>query len=211
LETPFLSLDVLLQLELMPANNSIAIQTLGLVWSTTPVLAPKMVIVTTRMDAPTTNVSLPDQLLTARTLQLIVSLHFPMEDVLKELSIPPPMQLDMTSMLILLTFPTILLMETETRLQLHLSIATNLLVMEEFQVLTNASLCPTPLTNANVPKLLALPLLAKTTFANPTDKLQDGINFLPLAFLDMFQTATLETSARTNTATLLGLIRILQL
>jgi hypothetical protein len=131
-----------------------------------------------------------------------------MEDVLKDLCIQPPMQLDTVSGIILLSFQIILIMQTACQLQLDLSVVINLLVMLVNQALINAILWQLPLTNANVLTLLVLSLLAKTPFVFLLEKQQDGLNFLLLALRLTFQTAALEICASTNIATLLTLIPI---
>jgi hypothetical protein len=132
-----------------------------------------------------------------------------MEDVLKEVFIQPPMQLDTAYTQILLSFQTILLIRRlDCQLQLDLSLVTKLLVMLEFQALINVNLWETQPINVYVLKLLALPVLAKTISVNLLDNLQDGLNFLQIVEFLAFRTVTLETCVSTNIATLPGLILI---
>jgi hypothetical protein len=125
-------------LELLFARPTFAMQQVELVLSPTTVLVARTLIVTTTTDAPLTfAVSQPTL---ALTLQSIVSTPFPMEDVLKELDIQAPMQLDTASGVVPNLFQVILLTEMETQLQVDLSLVINLLVMLVNQALINASL-----------------------------------------------------------------------
>lgn len=138
METPTPFMDANHRLELLFARPTFAMQQVELVLSPTTVLVARTLIVTTTTDAPLTfAVSQPTL---ALTLQSIVSTPFPMEDVLKELDIQAPMQLDTASGVVPNLFQVILLTEMETQLQVDLSLVINLLVMLVNQALINASL-----------------------------------------------------------------------